>query len=260
MNHKQIASKSGISYFFQGLNIIKQPGIRPFVVLPLLVNLLLFFGLYIYIFYNLGAWIDQILAELPSWLSWLKWLLWPLITATVLLLTGFSFGILANWIAAPFNGLLAEKVEASLSGENLGDTTIWAVMKDLPRILKREWQKLWYWLPKALGLLLLFLIPAVGQTIAPLLWFLFTAWMMAIQYIDYPFDNHKVAFANMRDELKQDRLRNLGFGAVVVLLSSVPLVNILVMPIAVAAATAIWVEHYRPQHVANSISRDDIAS
>lgn len=58
--------------------------------------------------------------------------------------------------------------------------------------MKREWQKLAWYLPRAIVLLILYFIPGIGQTVAPVLWFLFSAWMLAIQYCDYPFDNHKV--------------------------------------------------------------------
>lgn len=59
-------------------------------------------------------------------------------------------------------------------------------MKDVPRIMKREWQKFAWYLPRAIVLLILYFIPGIGQTIAPVLWFLFSAWMLAIQYCDYP--------------------------------------------------------------------------
>ena len=32
-----------------------------------------------------------------------------------------AFGTLANWIAAPFNGVLSEKVERHLTGQAMGD-------------------------------------------------------------------------------------------------------------------------------------------
>ena len=84
----------------------------------------------------------------------------------------------------------------------MNDTGMLDVVKDVPRTFGREWTKLKYYLPKAIGCLILFLIPVVGQTLAPVLWFLLSAWMMAIQYVDYPFDNHKIGFITMRDALK----------------------------------------------------------
>ena len=95
--------------------------------------------------------------------------------------------------------------------------------------------------------LILFLIPVVGQTLAPVLWFLFSAWMMAIQYVDYPFDNHKIDFITMRDALKQRRGKCLSFGALVTLFSAIPVVNLFVMPVAICGATAMWVDHYRQE-------------
>lgn len=81
--------------------------------------------------------------ELRSdWLQWLSYLLWPLAVISVLLVFGYFFSTIANWIAAPFNGLLAEQLEARLTGATPPDTGIFGIMKDVPRIMKREWQNL----------------------------------------------------------------------------------------------------------------------
>ncbi|MDO2947528.1 sulfate transporter CysZ [Aeromonas simiae] len=238
----------GADYFLRGFALIRRPGIRAFVLIPLLVNFVLFAGA----FYALLLQLDKLFAWLhgmiPEWLSWLDYLLWPLALITVLVLFSFLFSSVANWIAAPFNGLLAEKVEQVLTGESAADTGMLDVVKDIPRTLSREWIKLKYYLPKAIGCLILFLIPVVGQTVAPVLWFLFSAWMMAIQYVDYPFDNHKIDFITMREALKQRRGKCLSFGALVTLFASIPVVNLFVMPVAICGATAMWVDHYRPTY------------
>ncbi len=245
MTQNTLASRSGISYIVQGFHLITQPGLRLFVMIPLIANVLLFGAAFIYLYQQLGSWISDIISYLPSWLDWLSWLIWPSAIIVILMVFGFTFSIIGNWIAAPFNGLLAEKVEQHLCGKTIEEMSLVDLIKDLPRIFSRELQKLVYWLPKALGLLLLFLIPAIGQTVAPILWFLFSAWMMSIQYIDYPFDNNRIAFTSMREQLKQDRIRNSGFGAIVLFCSTVPLLNLIIMPVAVCGATAIWVDSYR---------------
>jgi CysZ protein len=132
------------------------------------------------------------MSHVPDWLQWLNYLLWPVVVLSILLVFGYFFSTIANWIAAPFSGLLAEQLEARLTGATPPDVGVFGIMKDIPRIMKREWQKLAWYLPRAIVLLLLYFIPGVGQTVAPVLWFLFSAWMLAIQYCDYPFDNHKV--------------------------------------------------------------------
>lgn len=244
---KAVKKVSGIHYFAQGWQLISRPGIRRFVILPLLVNILLMGGAFWWLFNRIGDWVPQLMSYVPDWLQWLSYLLWPVMVISVLLVFSYLFSTLANFIAAPFNGLLAEQLEASLTGKPLPDTGILGIMKDLPRIMAREWRKLAYYLPRALVLLLLYLVPGVGQTLAPVLWFLFSAWMLSIQYCDYPFDNHKVSFQHMRSALRQDKVDNLQFGALVSLFTMIPLLNLVIMPVAVCGATSMWVDRYRDQ-------------
>lgn len=77
--------------------------------------------------------------------------------------------------------------------------------------------------------------------IAAPLWLLFGVWMMAIQYIDYPADNHKMSWQDMLAWLRHKRWQSLSFGAIVYLVLLIPLVNVLMMPAAVAGATLFWV-------------------
>lgn len=65
--------------------------------------------------------------------------------------------------------------------------------------------KLVYSLSKLITLFLLGFIPILGQSIVPILTFIFTVWMMAIQYCDYPFDNHKILSA-VKTELAENVL------------------------------------------------------
>ncbi|MBY8224756.1 sulfate transporter CysZ [Vibrio fluvialis] len=245
----QAQQRSGLGYFFYGFDIAVSPGIRRFVLMPLLTNILLVGGALYYLFSHLDSWINDWMGQIPDWLSWLSYILWPLLVITILATFSYFFSTLANFIAAPFNGLLAGKVEEKLTGKKVNDDGVLAVVKDVPRIMAREWRKLVYVLPKAIGLFILLLIPALGQTLGPILWFIFTAWMLAIQYCDYPFDNHKVTFNDMRNSLKQKQGKAYTFGMLVSVLTTIPVVNLFVMPVAVCGATAMWVNEFRGQYV-----------
>ncbi|OOE90946.1 sulfate transporter CysZ [Salinivibrio sharmensis] len=244
-NYARPRPQSGAGYLFQGFSLMMAPGLRRFVIIPILINVLLLGGAFLYLLSQFGDWIDHWMASLPEWLSWLSFLIWPLVVVAILVVFSYVFSTLANWIAAPFNGLLAEHVEAKLSGTRAPDDGLAGIVKDIPRVMKREWQKLAYYIPRALGFLLLLWIPAIGQTVGPVIWFLFSAWMMAIQYCDYPFDNHKVSFPAMRQTLNQQRGASLSFGAIVMLFTMTPLLNLLVMPAAVCGATAMWVDNHK---------------
>ena len=244
MKEQQI-NKNSIQYLLSGWHLIRQPGLRLFVILPLLTNLLLFSGGVYYLFSSLDAMTQSILSKLPEWLAWLSYLIWPLAIISAMLVFFFLYGILANLIAAPFNGLLAEQVEARLTGQPAPDSSVASLLKDIPRIFAREWQKLKYYLPRALLCLLLFWIPVLGQTVAPVIWFALSAWMAVIQYCDYPFDNHKIPFNQMKQSLGQHKWHNMGFGALITCCTMIPVLNFFIMPIAVCGATALWVDRYR---------------
>ncbi|MCG3727962.1 sulfate transporter CysZ [Vibrio cincinnatiensis] len=239
---------SGFGYFIEGIKLAFSPGIRRFVLLPLFANLLLVGGAMYYLFTHLDSWINQWIDALPDFLSWLSYLLWPLLTLTILGTFSYFFSTLANFIAAPLNGLLAEKVEQKITGQTVSEQSIWGLIKDTPRILLRECRKMAYIIPKAIGLFLLLLIPALGQTVGPILWFIFTAWMLSIQYCDYPFDNHKVDFNAMRHSLKQKQSKAYGFGMIISILTAIPVLNLFIMPVAVCGATSMWVNEFKNEY------------
>lgn len=232
-------------YFFQGLSLLSTKGLRRFVLIPLTINLLLFAVAFFFLLQQVQGWVDYLMGFVPEFLSFLSYVIWPLLVLSTVLTLAFSFTMIANFIAAPFNALLSEKVEQHLTGQALPDQGFSAFLKDVPRMLAREWTKFVYCFPRALVFLLaFFFIPLLGQ----LMWFLFTAWMMAIQYCDYAYDNHKVPFDTMRKQLRADLGGSYGFGMTVAVASMVPFLNLLVMPIAVCGATALWVDRFKTSH------------
>ncbi|NRA62596.1 MAG: sulfate transporter CysZ [Psychrobium sp.] len=244
-------SRSGASYFMSGFDLIQTKGLRSFVLIPLFINIILFSGAFYYLYLQLEDFFVWLNGFIPAWLDWLNFILWPMAIISLLVVFSFLFSTIANWIAAPFNGLLSEKVECHLTGKLAPESNFSDIIKDMPRTFKREWTKFSYYIPKAIGCLILFFIPLLGQTIAPIIWFLFSAWMMAVQYCDYPFDNHKKDFNLMKSQLKQDRGSAMSFGFMVTLFSMIPIVNFIVMPVAICGATAMWVERYREHHLNN---------
>lgn len=205
------------------------------------INLALFIGLVYFASHQFSLWVNALMPTLPDWLGFLTYLLWPLFVALVVLMIFFTFTLVANIIAAPFNGFLAEKVEVVVRGEDTFPDFSWSeLMAMVPRTLGREMRKLGYFLPRAIGLFILSLIPVVNIVAAPL-WLLFGVWMMAIQYIDYPADNNKMSWQDMLAWLRQKRWQSLGFGGITYLMLMIPFVNILMMPAAVAGATLFWV-------------------
>ncbi len=222
----------GWHYLWQGFLSLREPGLCRFVALPLLLNVVVMSAASWWGGSKLNGWIESLVAWLPDWLEWLYWLLMPLALLTMLLVMAYFFSTLLVTLGSPLNGLLSEQVERR-AGVALPEEPL---LKMIRRTFARELTKLGYLLPRYLLLLVLSFIPGLNLA-SPFLWFWFGSWVVALQYIDYSFDNHGCSFADMRKAMAGDNLTVLSFGAVVAFLMMIPLMNWLVMPAAVIGAT-----------------------
>jgi CysZ protein len=235
----------GAGCLVRGAKLLSHPTLRPFVLVPLIVNVLIFGSLIGWGLGNLIDWVNSWMAILPEWLTFLQWILWPLIGIAVALVTGYLFTAVALLIASPFNALLAEKAEELITGQPVaGLEGLGAALMSVPRGIFREIAKLLYYIPMALFVLIVSFIPAVNA-FAPLLWLLLGAWMMSIQFVDYPMDNHQCSFRDVRVAVADRRLSSLGFGGIVAACAGVPIVYFFVVPAAVVGATILYVEELR---------------
>ena len=233
----------GLGYLGEGFGLIRQPGLRLFVIIPLVINVFLFGAMFYFLAELFSVMIATAMGWLPDW-AWLQaldWVFWILYGLVIVLMLAYGVVIVANLIGSPFYGYLAELTEKHLTGQEVSTDGSWAqIIRDIPRALWREVQKIAYYLPRALGLFIIGMIPVVNL-VAAVLWFLFNSWMMALQYVDFPADNNRVSFPELRRLLGATRLSALGFGLPVALAAMVPVLNLVVVPAAVCGATAYWV-------------------
>ena len=102
---------AGFYYFIKGWSLLAQKKFLPFVIIPLIINVLLIIGLSWLFLSSMNHWVELLL---PSWLDWISFILIPLVF--VLLLVGFYFAFttLANFIAAPLMRYYPKKWNYSL--------------------------------------------------------------------------------------------------------------------------------------------------
>lgn len=227
---------AGVQYFFAGFGLITKPGIKRYVIIPLLINIVMFTLLFMVLRHymtELNAWAT---GYLPAWLQWLGYLLWLLFFIGFFLIFVYAFAALGTIAAAPFNGLLAAKIETYLTGEVPANSTWAENLQDIPRIFWRQLCIIGYYLPRAVVILLLCLVPIV-HGLALVLWFFFSAWYLTLQYMDFPTDNHRIPLSTVRDSLYVHQATTLGFGVSLMLVMSIPILNFFAIPAAVAGAT-----------------------
>ena len=231
---------TGAGYFFRGLSLIGKPGVRRFVIIPLLINTLIFAGLIWLLASHFGSFIDWLTPTLPEWLLWLTWLLWLVFGLMAFIVLFFGFSLLANLVGAPFNSYLAAAVEKHLTGQPVPDSGK-SLGQDIVDGILGELKKILYYLMWAIPLLIIGFIPGINL-LSPVLWAVFGAWMLSLEYTDYPLGNYGLTFPAIRQKIREQRMLSLGYGGAVMLATLIPLFNFLVMPVAVAGATAMRVE------------------
>ncbi len=182
---------------------------------------------------------------IPDILKPLIWLVWVVLGSLALIIYGYSFNIITNFIAAPFYGVLAERAELLICGIQPPEETLWEMVI---RVFLRELRKIVYFLSR--GILVTLVVILIGtipiiQFLAPLIGLAWAAWVMTIQYVDYPADNHMLAFRELRGKLWKKCFSSFGFGAAVMGTTIIPVINIFVMPAAVVGGTLFWVHELK---------------
>ncbi len=240
MSHNPL---TGAAYLLKGARLVRQPGLRRYVVAPLLINVTLFAVLGWLGIRWLGGFLEQQIAQLPEWLQWIEWLVWPLVGLAFLVIGFTLFTFLAGVVAAPFNALLTEAILRQ-AGALPASSNNGGWLREAGRAIGEELRKLLYFLKWAIPFGLLFLIPGVNLVASPL-WMGFSAWLLAQEYLDYPLSARGLGFRAQRPLLRRHRGLALGFGAATLAATTLPLVNLLVIPSAVAGACLLWLERLR---------------
>lgn len=226
----------GMLYMVRGIRSLSTSGLKRFIILPVILNCLLFAGLFYFTYHYLYPYATYYLDKLPSWLSFLSGVFFVIFIICFFLLFLSLFTVVFNVIASPFNALLAEKAQVLFYKRPVPSLPFYEMAL---RSMKRQGQFLIYYLLRLLGIGLLFFVPFL-QPVYPFIWFLFTAWILSIQYQDFAMDNNLISFKDMQEKVKENRMLSLGFGSLINLTSFIPLLNVLIMPAAVIGSIMIY--------------------
>ena len=212
----------------KGLKLLSKPELRKFILIPVLINLILYSAAFAVGYYTIS---DLITQFIPGWLSWLEWLIWPLFFISGSIAVFFTFALVANLFAAPFYSQLSAKTLSVISGntETLDE-------QPLNQIIWAELKRFTYLTSRMLPILILFIIPGINL-VAPFLWALFGAWGMGLEFMAYPLEKQGVLFSQQKEIAKNRRIGVLSFGGLVLFGLSIPLFNLIVAPTAVIGAT-----------------------
>ncbi|MFK5969611.1 MAG: sulfate transporter CysZ [Candidatus Marithrix sp.] len=238
---------NGTYYFLKGLILITKSSIRIWVVIPLSINIILFSALTYYSLLYFPIMLDTVITylQLPDWgvvFAIIRWIMLPLFIVFAMITFFFIFTFMANLISEPFNGALSRAVERYITGRKV-ESPSESIFKIIIGFIGEKLEKLWYYFKWILLLIIISFIPIIN-IISPILWFLFSAWIAALEYADPVLSNHGYSVPEQRKLLAKKRMLTLGFGISVIVAMFIPIINFFVMPAAVAGATQMWLQQF----------------
>jgi CysZ protein len=186
----------------------------------------------------------------PSGSDWLSNLLaaFHFLVQSVALLTAFALSfvlamLLASVFAAPFNDALSAAVEERETGIPAPPFSLAGVLSDLGRTVRLELLKLFLYLG-VLGPLLIasWLVPGAFTVLYSVFATLFTVVYFALDYVDWPAARRRYGARQRIALLSVRPLTTLGFGAAVSICLFIPIVNLFLMPLAVAGGTRLFLD------------------
>ncbi|MCS6881603.1 MAG: EI24 domain-containing protein [Oscillochloridaceae bacterium] len=236
---------TGVLYPFRALALLNRtPRLWGYVIAPILVNVvvaaLLYFGLFA------AAWqaVDRFLTWEGALGTALLWLARAVVGLTLALGIGFllvRFGVV---LGAPWYSQLSEELEALYVGEThiKRPFSLPAAAYDVWRALLFESKKLALALAIWLPSLLLLLVPGVGAFLQMAANVLLGATIACLDFFDGPLERRRWRFRAKLAIVRRMLPGSLGFGLLAFALVSIPLVNLLAIPLCVTAGNMLVIE------------------
>ena len=228
---------AGLDCFLHGAKLARAKSLRRFVWAPMALSFVTVSLLLVPGFDAVEGVVVWIVGLVPEWLDWLGAVLAFLLYVPAIVMALWTFGFVSVLLASPFLGTLSARAEREAFGS--GPDHHESLAGAIASALAREGRKLAYHLPRLACLFVLTLVPVVNVA-APLLWFAFGAWMLALHFVDYASENRGLKLDDTIALLRANRGAAFGFGSVVALLMAVPFAALVVIPAAVCGGAMLW--------------------
>ncbi len=246
---KPVASFTrGFSYPLRAAKFLsKRPGLLRYMAIPLLINILVFS---LSVYFGLGLFERMLETYAPSTDVWYGMALYYLAWTVAMLLTSvvvfFSFTVIGNLIASPFNELLSEHTEAQVVGRKPDERfSVGRFWKEASNSLVVEVKKMAAFIVCMLLLLAINLVPGIGSLIYAVLAPIFTLFFLAIEYMAFVLMRKQLKFSQQRRYVTKRPVLMTGFACSIFCLLAIPFLQFFCIPLAVVGATLLWCDFPR---------------
>ena len=224
--------------------LLHEPELRRFMLIPVLINIvvggLLYAGL---LMTGLRA-IDRTLSDLPIWAEGLRSLIAALLVIALLVVIAYLLGRFGVVFGSPFYGKLSEQLEHRLTGQAppAEPLNLPGILRDLGRAIGFELKKLLFVLLIAIPLLLLNFIPGLGQIGSLIGQICLGALIACLDFLDPPLERRRLGFRAKLSAIRHMLPGSASFGLICFGLVSIPLLNLIAIPICITAGTLFFCE------------------
>ncbi|MCK5912598.1 MAG: EI24 domain-containing protein [Desulfuromusa sp.] len=240
----------GLSYPLRaGKFFRRKPGLLKYLAIPFFINLLVFS---LTVYFGLDLFQGMLETYAPSTDVWYGVLLYYLAWTVALLLTTvvvfFSFTVIGNLIASPFNELLSEQAEVLISGtQNEESFSLRRFWQESRVAIVVEIKKLSVFVVCMVLLSGLNFIPVIGSLIYAILAPIFTIFFLVVEYMAFVLMRKQLSFAEQRRYIFKHPILMFGYGCGVFCMLAIPFVQFFCIPLAVVGATLLWCDFPRTQ-------------
>ncbi len=228
---------------FRSLALLKnRPRLLLYILIPFLINLTVFTGA---VYLGLDFFGSTVVEHIPQGEAWywsiLYWFLWVVAVLLTSVLVFFSFTVVGNIVASPFNDLLSERTEQVLTGQTNDESfSLAQFARDAGKTVLMELRKMWVFVVVMLLILPLNLIPGVGNALYTVLAIMLTLFFLSVEYLSFTMVRKRQFFGDQRRFIFAHKFLMLGFACGIMTLLAIPFVQFFCIPLAVIGATRIW--------------------
>jgi len=246
---------AGTGTFVQGFNAVfssfrvvsEHRGLLKYFIVPFLLNIIILSSIFYFSYTTIEPWLSG-LVDCGSWICRvLQCLIAPLLILVLGLLTILIYSVAGSIITAPFNDFLSMGVEKRITGAAFDEPfSIAALFDDVRRITANTVKLLFLLLGVNILLIVINVIPFLGNFIYSVLSFLSTAFFLGFQFFDFPLERRRLGFGDKMRIAWRYRMMVCGLGAGFFIISWIPLAGFLGLNAGTIGATVLFIDHIRP--------------
>lgn len=240
---------------FRSVKLLRQhPRLILYILIPFLINIAVFTGA---VYLGLDFFGSTVVEYIPQGEAWywsiLYWFLWVVAVLLTCVLVFFSFTVVGNLVASPFNDLLSERTEQILSGHGNDEKfSLRRFLSDAWKTLLLEARKMWVFVVVMLLILPLNLLPGIGSAIYTVLAVSLTLFFLCVEYLGFTMVRKHLFFSEQRRFIFARKFLMLGFGCGVMAMLAIPFFQFFCIPLAVIGATRLWCDEQGENQPASS--------